>query len=200
MLSRAQKLYLCALVLLIINFFPSISRAVDFKSVGPPFINMKSLSGENLANVTGLIQDRHGYHWLINETGLLRFDGNELKLFAGLDKFTASTQASVTEGEDGRLWITSLDYGLAMFDTNIERLTFYDLFDTFNIENKADGSPASIGMFSYHRKHLYLATDNAIVKIDEKSLVVAEEFTVPVDRGARIGNFLVTSKVISGCR
>jgi len=193
MLSRVQNIYLCALVLLIINFYPSTSQAVDFKPVGPPFINMKSLSGENLANVTGLIQDRHGYHWLINETGLLRFDGNEFKLFPGLEKFTASKQASVTEGEDGRLWITSLDYGLAMFDTNIERLTFYDLFDTFNIENKADGSPATIGMFSYHRKHLYLATDDTIVKIDEKSLVVAQQFIVPVDGGARIANFLVAS-------
>ncbi|WDE08507.1 hypothetical protein SG34_031795 [Thalassomonas viridans] len=56
---------------------------------------------------------------------LLRYDGNELKLFPGPEQFTSPNVDVVVEGQSGRLWIATLDNGLVLFDTRSARLTFF---------------------------------------------------------------------------
>jgi len=192
MFPRIKKYVFSALLACLFILFTCATHAVEFKKVGPPFINFKQLAGEELTNVTALIQDHNGFHWIINETGLLRFDGNEFKLFSGLEQFNAATQASVIEGEDGRLWITSINVGLAMFDTKSETLNIYDLNESFNIKATENSGQSLINILSYHRKNIYFSTGNTIVKVDEKSLVVVREITIEAAVGSTIGNFLVS--------
>jgi len=192
-LSPFQKLYLFILLFIVINVNSFFVHAVDFVNVGPPFINIEKKPGENLANATALIQDTQGFIWLINDTGLLRYDGNEYKLFPGLEQFTSSNADNLVEGEAGRLWIGTLDKGLALFDPKTTKLTFYDLTDTFDINTNTEGKTAQVNMLTYQNQHLYLASKNQVVKINEQDLTLVENYIFPIAETDTIARFLVTS-------
>jgi len=185
---------LSALFLVFINVYASVTHAVDFINAGPPFINIKKMADENLANVSATLQDSQGFTWFVNSSGLLRFDGNEFKLFPGLEQFTSPNVDHIVEGQLGRLWIATLDKGLALFDTKSEELTFFDLTKTFNIDKKADGQPLPVNMLLYKNKHLYLASKDNVLKINEQDLTVEKRYRFPIADNASIVRLLVTAK------
>ncbi|GAC20454.1 hybrid sensor histidine kinase/response regulator transcription factor [Paraglaciecola arctica] len=167
----------------------SSAIAVDFINAGPPFINIEKLSGQELNNVNGMIRDSQGFIWLVNNSGLLRFDGNEFKLFPGLEQFTPAKVDDVVEGQDGRIWIATYDKGLALFDTNSAKLSFFDLAAKFDI----GGDSPQINTLFYQHQYLYLASKNNVIKIDEQNLTVVERYTFPLEDDATIVRLLVTS-------
>jgi len=193
MLSRVKSYYLSTLLLLLINANSYPVYAVDFINAGPPFINVENKQGEKIANATAIIQDSQGFTWLINDTGLLRYDGNEYKLFPGLEQFTSANADNLVEGENGRLWIGTLDKGLALFDTNSAKLTFHDLTNTFDIEAAIKDNAAQVNVLIYKNKHLYLASHKSVIKINEKNLQVVQAHTFPIAEMDTIVRLMVTS-------
>ena len=193
MLSRVKTIYCFVLFFFISNFCSSFLYAADFVDAGPPFINIEQISGEKLANVSETLRDSQGFIWLVNDSGLLRYDGNELTLFPGLEQFTSPNVDDIVEGQAGRLWIATLDKGLALFDKNSKKLTFFDLTETFEVAARADGNPAQVNMLTYKNKYLYLASKDTVLKINEKSLTVAQRYYFPIEKSETISRFLITS-------
>lgn len=155
---------------------------------------MKKIANEEMANVSAILQDSMGFTWLVNSSGLLRYDGNEFKKFPGLEQFTSLNIEHVVEGQAGRIWIATPDKGLALFDTRTATLTFFDPQKTFNLENKPNGKPAQIIELKYKGGHLYLVSENQILKIDEQNTTVNKRLTVPLKENEAIVNLLVTSE------
>ena len=57
-------------------------------------------------------QDRRGYIWICTDFGLMRYDGQQIKIFSSEDGLLHNTVFRVWEDYQGRLWITGLDGGL----------------------------------------------------------------------------------------
>jgi len=189
MFLRFYFLFLC-----LISSYSYPVKAADFVDAGPPFINIKKIANESLENVSAIMQDKMGFTWVVNDSGLLRYDGNTYKKFPGLAQFTSPNIEYVVEGQSGRIWIPTLDKGLALFETHTEKLTFIDPFKNFGLESKQDTKPAPIAELSYKAGFLYFVSNNQVLKVNEESLIVSKRYTIPVTDGEAIIRMLVTSQ------
>lgn len=191
-LSQVKNYYFPLMFFIFINIHFSHVYAVDFIESGPPFVKIDNISSEKLTDVSALIRDAQGFIWLVNSKGLLRFDGYKFKLFPGLEQFTSPNVDDVVEGQFGRLWIATKDKGLVKFDTLSATLTFYDISETFAIEEY--GTVAQIDKLIYQNQYLYLVSKNTVIKVDENTLLVTERFHFPIADNARIVRLLVTTE------
>lgn len=191
--SCFKPLYLSFLLSFITSFLSSSAYAVDFINSGPPFINIEKIGQHELSNVSAIMEDSQGFIWMVNDSGLLRYDGNDIKRFPGLEQFTSPDVNVLVEGQPGQLWIGTLAQGLALFDTRSETLTFYDLTQHFSIESAVGDNNTRVDALVYKNNHLYLASQNQIIVIDETNLSVQQQVSLPLLESDNIVRLMVSS-------
>ncbi|MFH1075963.1 MAG: two-component regulator propeller domain-containing protein, partial [Pseudomonadota bacterium] len=73
----------------------------------------------------GFIQDRNGFLWIGTQSGLLRYDGYDVKKYAsGHDSISSDYCYTIFEDRDGLIWITTPD-GLNKYDKESDVFTVY---------------------------------------------------------------------------
>lgn len=192
-ISRYKHYCFCFLSFIMANTFTYSAYAVDFINAGPAFVNIEKIGQKKLGTVSAIMQDSQGFTWLVNDAGLQRYDGNQLKLFPGLEQFTSQHVEILVEGKPGRLWIVTPDKGLALFDTRSAQLTFYDLTDKFGIEPAPDAKHPTINALVYKDDLLYFASKNKVFIIDEASLTLKQQIVFPIADSADIYQLLVAA-------
>ncbi len=72
------------------------------------------------SNVTAILQDSFGFLWVGTDDGLNRFDGYEFRIYRNIENDSASLLRnkvqSVFEDSKGRLWVSTLNSGLHLYD------------------------------------------------------------------------------------
>ncbi|MCJ8293495.1 MAG: response regulator [Colwellia sp.] len=181
-LSRFKYFFLSFFFLISTSVFSSACYGIDFIDAGPVFNNIEKIGQYDMANITHIMQDGQGFIWLINDAGLLRFDGNEIKAFPALSRINGSSVISLVEGQAGRLWITTTEKnkGLWLFDSKSEKLEFIDINEKLVIKsvNKIDYEPLS--ELAYKNGLLYLVSKNKLLVVDEKDLTLQQEILLPI--------------------
>ncbi len=84
--------------------------------------------------VRATLQDRQGFVWLGTQGGLVRYDGQEKRVFVPVDGDSTSIAGRVvnclTEAKDGRIWVGTVFSGLCRYDPDTEQFTRFDSSDT----------------------------------------------------------------------
>jgi len=125
------------------------------------FLSQKELS-KNTINC--ILQDRQGYMWFGTNTGLIRFDGYETKVYSPINEESKNYLISeiitcLFEDRDGILWIGSENGGLTSYNPKNGRFELY-------INNP--GNPGSLAdnivITIYQDKHgsLWVGTNNGL--------------------------------------
>ncbi|MFR9579797.1 MAG: two-component regulator propeller domain-containing protein, partial [Rikenellaceae bacterium] len=111
------------------------------------------------ADVKSIAQDNNGFLWISTNDGLARYDGYEFKNYSVIKEGIPTSLTRTLKCDAlGNLWIGTLDRGLFVYDSSLER------FD--NISQKL---PQDV-----NNKHLFIY-DIAINKIDN-SIWITQEF------------------------
>ncbi len=105
----------------------------DAAELGLPFQSVP-LVVRNSFNFNCGHEDRHGFVWLVHNTGLSRFDGYEWKNFACRPNDTTSLMSDmsgwVESDEKGNVWVAQ-DGGICRFDDSTETFRAFRHIDFF---------------------------------------------------------------------
>ena len=164
---------------------------MEFVNVGSPFINLEQIDKQKLANVSAILEDQKGFIWLVNESGLLRFDGKQFKLFPELAQFSSPEVEFLGEGANGQIWIVTHDSKLASFDTINSKLTFHSLYQ-FEALNNEGAELIEINGLDIKGETLYLFTKNRILMINEQRFSLIKEVVVPIAENDNLIRIAVT--------
>ena len=128
-----------AIILLI--FFASLVHAQSLQISPIPLFDSKDFTGR----VNFIFQDKTGFIWIGKETGLFRYDGNEVKSFrySATDSFSIGGNNVLAMAEDakGNLWFGTRGGGLNLYERSSGRFIRY-------LHNKFD--PQSLSFDEVH--------------------------------------------------
>lgn len=111
--------------------YSSVSCATN-SAITSPFIRFQHLTikdGLPQNSVFSIVQDSTGFLWFGTYGGLVRYDGNNLKVFKHevdhLNSISSNTIKTIIEDSQGNLWIGTRGGGLNHFNTKNEQFTHY---------------------------------------------------------------------------
>jgi len=102
-------------------------------------------------SIQDIFKDSRGYMWFGTEAGLCRYDGINFKTYTTLDGLAGNRIWSITEDQDGNLWVACYGSGISKFDGRY--------FQNFS---KTDGLVNNnVRKIEYSKKHsgLMIGTD-----------------------------------------
>ncbi|GHF95968.1 hybrid sensor histidine kinase/response regulator transcription factor [Thalassotalea marina] len=193
-----QAKFFIRIFLLLILVFCSPSKGqtsstVEFKKLGPPFLNYKKLDNVGVGLVSTILHDSSGFIWLVNSEGLHRFDGQSMTLFPGLEQFASPHVEFITEGQDGRIWIATYDKGVAVFDPKSTQLTFVPLSKHLPQAWQELEKIPPVGGIVIRNGELFVAIKDRVIVIDEQSFSLKKVVETSVAESDLITRLLVTS-------
>lgn len=147
-----------------------------------------------MTSVSTIMQDNKGFIWLATESGLLRYDGQNIKRFEQLTQFTNQEIELIVEGEGNKIWIATGDKGLASFNTKTNTLTFHPVEDFLPQSMMESGKLPNIGGLTIKHDTLYLAIKNRIFLIDQDSFTLKQTIVAPIADKDMLIRMLVTNK------
>ena len=110
------------LCMLCLSLFTASGVASTFE---PRFSQLSVEDGLVQASVNAITQDRHGFIWIGTQQGLSRYDGIEFRTFLQDDTDPTSLPndwvRTLHTDRHGRLWVSSLNGGIAYFDERTEQ-------------------------------------------------------------------------------
>lgn len=125
-----------------------ILSAVYIVSSQPCYAQFEKLTlneRKNLGTVYCIHKDKQGFIWLGTSTGLIRFDGVNIKnyRFNPIDNFSVSSSEvrSIQEDNNGDLWIGTINKGINKFIRREEKFIRYDKGQSGNNFLKEDIVP-----------------------------------------------------------
>lgn len=182
------------LVLLFCSFFTNAFEAElsSFSYVGAPFIQIKELKDQSVANISAMAEDDQGFLWFANEQGIQRFDGESLISFPALAQFQSPDVGYIVAGSQGRLWIGASD-ALYQFDTKLNRLDKFIWVDRFLPSLKEQEANIELGGLELREGLLYAAVKDQILVIDEASVRLEQKISVPIAAQDSVIRMLVTN-------
>ena len=180
--SRFKSLYLSFIFVISSHVFSSVSLAIEFVNTGPIFNNIEKIGEYDLANVSHVMQDSLGFTWLVNNNGVMRFDGYNIKNFPALAHINSFNLVTIIEGDAGRIWITTNEKGkeLALFDSKSATLTFIDMRKKLGITIESTAENEQYRELVYQDGLLYLVIKSKLLVIDEKQLTLLRKKTLPM--------------------
>lgn len=110
-----------SIVVIIILFLTRILYAQDFS-----FTSFDTDDGLLSNHISSIYEDHNHYIWLAHDNGFSRFDGHEFEHYSTktpqLNNFQGEFFRNIFPDHNDRLWITSKDGGLFLFDTREKRI------------------------------------------------------------------------------
>ena len=115
------------------KLFLFISLVISFYSSaepGPVFRNITRSSGLPVDEVSTIAQDSSGFIWIGTNEGLFRYDGFTFKNFSfeGSASRVGTTITRIIVDHTGKLWITSVDGGIACITNRGQVLRVFNTF------------------------------------------------------------------------
>jgi len=123
MLFEYFKQYLISVLIILL-------QVTSLYSQTPPFYHYTTENGLPSDNVFAMIQDTKGFIWFATANGISRFDGKKFKNYGIKDGLNSSTITSLTEGDNGKIYIGNYEKGINVYKNGkIENLPL--LVDNF---------------------------------------------------------------------
>ncbi|MBC8053666.1 MAG: response regulator [Sphingobacteriaceae bacterium] len=132
-----------------------------------PFTHLTTASGLSQSSVTCIAKDKTGFMWFGTQDGLNKFDGYKFKIYRNVSGDSSSLPynhiKSLLVDKSGKLWVGTLNGGLAAYD---ERS---DAFDTYG------GGPIFC-LYEDKKRVLWVGTFHELYIMDRRQnkLVLAE--------------------------
>lgn len=144
-------------------------------AAGPPVVTFQVLDthrGLSHDSVTAITQDRQGFLWLGTREGLNRYDGQRIRSFLHDPEDESSLSGShvtaLQAAADGRLWVSTIEGGLDVFDPDTETFSPYPLGAPPGEPRGAaqpggeDGPPQISSLLEDRQGRLWVGTDQGL--------------------------------------
>lgn len=69
-------------------------------------------------SISGIMKDQNGYMWFGTDKGLIRYDGNFIKIYDESCGLAENVVTAITEDQDQNIWIGTRSKGIIKFDGN----------------------------------------------------------------------------------
>ena len=117
----------CVAVWLCLGFMPSVVRA---GAAQPLFLShLQMADGLSHGDALAVLQDRQGFIWVATESGLNRYDGQQVKIYRrgapGSEGLDADFINALAEDPAGDLWLATAGGGLVRWDRRTDRFTAF---------------------------------------------------------------------------
>ncbi len=157
--------HLINVIILSLSFLSQITSAsaAELLAAGPSFIHKETLGRHSLGAIPKIHYSNQGYIWLGSKNGLVRFDGNDSKVFRhqkdNENSLSNNDIWGISEDSQGNLWVSTNGGGIDKFNL---------LTESFENLTKAHGLPSDIAFSIYAAKngHIWVGTAKGLSLID----------------------------------
>lgn len=133
-LSRRRRWSYCLLLIIIFSGLPGLSTVLSARPLALShqrnvvFNHLGTKDGLSHANISAIVQDRHGFIWIGTDEGLNRYDGYHIEsFFHKRDDPSSLSHDSIWDlmiDKDGNLWIAT-DSGFNRYDESTNSFSIY---------------------------------------------------------------------------
>src|SRR5262249_29183084 len=79
------------------------------------------------SNVHAIVQDGSGFIWFGTQDGLVRYDGNKMRVYRPVEKDPTSISSgyitALTLDANGKLWVGTAEHGVNLYDPSTDQFT-----------------------------------------------------------------------------
>jgi signal transduction histidine kinase/ligand-binding sensor domain-containing protein len=129
------------------------------------------------SEVYEVFEDRNGFMWFATDHGIVKFDGQEMKIFQVKDGLTDPVVFGFQEDDDGRIWFRTFSGKLSYYENGI--IKAYEFND--KIQKVASNG---LLLFTYlsESKELWFSVRNRFGLIDAEGNVTVDTLKVSAER------------------